>query len=566
MRWFALCLVTLSCASGRSATEAPPAAEGGPSMLDLCLAIARGDRSAEAPLARHPLVRKMADGMAPQVVFTPAEFARAAFEDRGDERFSFRRLLQNARFAPPFVEHVSRHREEMITKGMAQAVEFLDVEPDPKRVPLHFVCGGPWDAYVLIFDEPELFFDIGFYADDALDKAIPGFETILVHELWHLAFRAHRARFWPVDYTDSLDPEALFFYRTLNEGVGHYYSLHPKLFPGVSFEDLPGRSQKVFALLATQFPAYLAIQDEPERLRFLWSSHAGVPFWEKWGAVPAALMTYHLQAALGRDGVRRLLAREPFSFFLAYHREAKAHPDWPQLPEPVVESARRGLARHGRREALKARVQAHAKFPEGMDAEAATRAVLDAVDIKNAFARAHGWTEEAEVSLFDRVEIFSTQQALFQRILQIHNLPKTTPIPTKTLVAALEGRVLLAVTPTTYEAIAPEYAAQPRSWTRLMAHELIHRLHVEILSGNEEAMGPQWFYEGLAVIGAGQRLDAGLAYTSPEEALTAVADKAAPRLYRRYAAALRYFMTEAPLPELVTRAGAPDFEAWLQAL
>ncbi len=192
-------------------------------------------------------------------------------------------------------------------------------------------------------------------------------------------------------------------------------------------------------------------------------------------------------------------------------------------------------------------------------------AVLAAVEIKTAFARAHGWVDEGDRSLFDRVEIFATQNELWQRVLELHDLPRDQPLPTKGLAAGLEHRHLLAVTPELYAEIAPEYAeADPDAWARLLAHELVHRLHVEILGGDEDAMGPMWFFEGFAVLGASQSLDRGLEYASFEEALAEAKDSASPLAYRRFVAAVRFFAARIQLSELVLHAGAPDFEAWLE--
>jgi hypothetical protein len=79
-------------------------------------------------------------------------------------------------------------------------------------------------------------------------------------------------------------------------------------------------------------------------------------------------------------------------------------------------------------------------------------------------------------------------------------------------------------------------------------------------------MGPQWFFEGFAVVGAGQGFDRGLRFTTAAEALDAARDSKSPLAYRRYAAAVRYFGQKVPLPALVERARDPELEAWLSTL
>lgn len=120
--------------------------------------------------------------------------------------------------------------------------------------------------------------------------------------------------------------------------------------------------------------------------------------------------------------------------------------------------------------------------------------------------------------------------------------------------------------PEEYSRLRPEYATEPDAWTRLVAHEIVHRLHVAILDGNEEAMGPPWFYEGFAVVGAGQPLGEDIVLTSAAEALSTVKNTQSRGSYRYYAAAVRYFAGRVPLRDLVQHAGRADFESWLLEL
>jgi hypothetical protein len=206
------------------------------------------------------------------------------------------------------------------------------------------------------------------------------------------------------------------------------------------------------------------------------------------------------------------------------------------------------------------------KVPAGLDGARTSYAkeVLRAHEILTDFARQHGWSREAGVRTFDSVEIFTEQRSLWRRVLEVNQLPAETPLQVSGLAAALEGRILMAITPEEYARVQPTYAALPDSWSRLLAHEMVHRLHVELLGGNESAMGPQWFFEGFAVLGAGQNLDEGLVFRSAEEALEAAHDSKSRQAYRRFVATVRYFSTRVPLAELVRRASDADFESWLK--
>ncbi|HBW22059.1 MAG: hypothetical protein A2X28_09565 [Elusimicrobia bacterium GWA2_56_46] len=193
-------------------------------------------------------------------------------------------------------------------------------------------------------------------------------------------------------------------------------------------------------------------------------------------------------------------------------------------------------------------------------------AVVEADNIVADYLTQHNWQAQAKASVYDSIEIFATQQELWNRIKEVNGITTDIPMPTAGLVAGLEARVLLAVTPEEYQRISPTYAsAQKDFWMRLLAHEIAHRRHAVILGGNEDAMGPTWFFEGFAVLVSGQNIDSDLYYTSTDEALTQVAEKK-PGAYSRYVAAVRFFLTKTTLPELVAHAGMTDFETWLKTL
>ena len=202
--------------------------------------------------------------------------------------------------------------------------------------------------------------------------------------------------------------------------------------------------------------------------------------------------------------------------------------------------------------------------PPGLSVDEVRAATARACGIITTFAAAHGWSRAVEDCHFDSVEIYADPAQIPLRVRALHNLPEDAKLPAG-IMAGLEKRVLMAVTPRVYRRLRPDDVAQPDAWARLLAHEIGHRLHVAILDGDEEAMGPTWFFEGFAVVAAGQQLGAPLSFDSPSSAL-ASAKTGAGSAYRRYSAAVRYFMTLRPLPELVSRAGKPDFEPWLLSL
>jgi len=178
-----------------------------------------------------------------------------------------------------------------------------------------------------------------------------------------------------------------------------------------------------------------------------------------------------------------------------------------------------------------------------------------------AFAAMHGWSAHMQVFFNGGVEVFDTQGDLWERIKALCGLPTEAPLPTRGLAGALERGILLAITPEEYARVAPDYGTVPGAYRRLLAHEIAHRLHIAILRGDEDAMGPAWFYEGLAVVASGDLSE------PPSSGLTWDALMApGPGAYRRHAALLRLLMGHVPLQELVDRARTADFEDWSRTL
>jgi hypothetical protein len=315
------------------------------SMYPICSKIVVGDNSVSKEIEKHALVEKMSEGMK-QVTFTPQEFASAAFSPQPDSRFSFERLRKNKKFIKPLAMYFEKNHAKIVKDNLISATRFLAVKIEPSFVNLNLVCGSPWDAFVLIFDKPEIFFDLGFHSDQPLEKAVQALLPIMQHELWHMAFIEHQKVHWPVDYRNSQDPAEAFLFRMLNEGVGHYYSIYNRLYPKVSYQDFSSRSQKIFFSLESKYQLYADEEDLKIREQILWSSHAQVPFWEKWGAIPGALVIYHLEQTIGAQGIKKLINSEPFSVFLAYDEQSKLHKDWPRLPLQLIDDARRALANH----------------------------------------------------------------------------------------------------------------------------------------------------------------------------------------------------------------------------
>ena len=188
--------------------------------------------------------------------------------------------------------------------------------------------------------------------------------------------------------------------------------------------------------------------------------------------------------------------------------------------------------------------------------------VVEAYSIVCRFADSNGWQAYMQEPLFTSIEIFETQEKLWERIRQSKESLEDYP-PTDGLSAAICSCHLVAVTPEKYERIRPEYAHIDKAWTRLLAHEIVHQLHIRLV-GTEDKMGPKWFFEGFAMHAAGQRFG-DHAITSIKEAIEAMHAESRGS-YAKYVAAFEFFLERIELSLMLQRAAEQDFESWLIAL
>jgi hypothetical protein len=178
------------------------------------------------------------------------------------------------------------------------------------------------------------------------------------------------------------------------------------------------------------------------------------------------------------------------------------------------------------------------------------------------FAEKHGWRDLTKQSFLDRAQIFDAKADFDEALAIASGFPPSTVFP-KTYSAALEERVLMAVPPELYAENYPE-GVEDDSFEKLLAHEIAHRLHIRVLNGNEDAMGPTWFYEGFATYVADQFKECVFELRASEVREVLVGQR--PESYRKYASVFRFFAQKAPIHELVEQASKKDFSTWLSNL
>ena len=175
------------------------------------------------------------------------------------------------------------------------------------------------------------------------------------------------------------------------------------------------------------------------------------------------------------------------------------------------------------------------------------------------FAERYGWKSLVMESFFDRAEIFDVKANFDKAIVALEGLPVSTVLP-KTYSAVLECRVLMAVSPKLYAENYLEGVEQD-SYEKLLAHEIAHRLHIRILNGDEERMGPTWFFEGFAIYAAEQFRESTRKPSATE--IREILSSSKRGSYKKYNDVFHFFAEKVAIPEMIEHAAKEDFPEWL---
>ncbi|MBN2174474.1 MAG: hypothetical protein JW731_10090 [Bacteroidales bacterium] len=195
-------------------------------------------------------------------------------------------------------------------------------------------------------------------------------------------------------------------------------------------------------------------------------------------------------------------------------------------------------------------VYRHEEFE--MNVSAATNNIYE-------FANQYGWKEFTEEPFMDSVMIFGTKKEFDKTLLMIAGADTTISLP-ETYCAALENRTLMAVSPEIYASVYPQ-GIEDKSYEKLLTHEIAHRLHVRILKGDEDAMGPVWFFEGFALFAADQFRNTDLHLSTGE--MKQIINDPDRGSYLKYAVLFRVLVKKVLLKELIEKAGEEGFNEWV---
>ncbi|MFO7814520.1 MAG: hypothetical protein R6V14_02060 [Halanaerobiales bacterium] len=175
------------------------------------------------------------------------------------------------------------------------------------------------------------------------------------------------------------------------------------------------------------------------------------------------------------------------------------------------------------------------------------------------FSVKYGWEDYIKEPFLKNVFIYDKQSKLINKLVEISNLNKED-FPEK-ISAVINNKNLYILSPENYLRVYPE-GEEVKSYEKLITHELAHELHMRILGGKEELMGPIWFYEGFAVFAADQFKN----YKLETSEIWEVINSEKRITYKYYGAIIRFLLNKVTLNQLVKKAKKEDFVDWVKNL
>ena len=175
------------------------------------------------------------------------------------------------------------------------------------------------------------------------------------------------------------------------------------------------------------------------------------------------------------------------------------------------------------------------------------------------FSIKYGWENNIREPFLSNIYIYDNQSKLINKLVEITNLNKED-FPEK-ISAVINNRKLYILSPKAYLKVYPE-GNEDKAYEKLITHELAHQLHLRILNGKDELMGPIWFYESFAIFAADQFKN----YNLESSVIWEVIKSEERVSYKYYGAIIRYLLNKTTLNQLVEKAKKEDFIDWITNL
>ena len=162
-------------------------------------------------------------------------------------------------------------------------------------------------------------------------------------------------------------------------------------------------------------------------------------------------------------------------------------------------------------------------------------------------------------TFIDKVQIYDSHEKFVKDIIETFNLDENTMLP-QTFSATIKDRILYSISPELYNKTYPIEGFDNNGFERLLTHELAHSMHIHMLNGDEDKMGPVWFFEGFAIYVAKQFPN----FTCSESVIWEIIDNQKEVSYQYYSCIFKYLLQYITLQELIEYSSEIDFVNWLK--
>lgn len=122
------------------------------------------------------------------------------------------------------------------------------------------------------------------------------------------------------------------------------------------------------------------------------------------------------------------------------------------------------------------------------------------------FIKEHHLDVQIKKTAIKKVIVYHYHHRFIKDVIKALKVDDHYVLP-KTLSGVVIDHTLYILSKSEYENVFPEEGQLEHGYVKLFVHELAHLLHIDLLEGKEDLMGPRWFYEGFATYVAKQFLD-----------------------------------------------------------
>lgn len=185
----------------------------------------------------------------------------------------------------------------------------------------------------------------------------------------------------------------------------------------------------------------------------------------------------------------------------------------------------------------------------------------DGVKILSDFAIVNGLGEYSQIPFIMEMKVFDRHDEFITTLSQRMQIEEDGILTTHC--AIVHEGVLYIMTDQYYSEVYPQ-GIEPFSYSKLIAHELAHILHIRCLNGEASKMGPIWFREGLAIFASNQF--SSTKTTLSKQHISKILSSNTKAYYLYFGQLVRKLLEKTNLLTAIAKAFQTGFSDWVKTL